>query len=577
MKTAAGRGPGYSDIMMNYVTEEIDRIKKLAATPQFQKFSGRPVVYLCSEFAFPEEPPRYAGGLGVLAGDMIREAADRGFPMVAVGLYYRQGYVCPAKEIGGKEVEICDLTPPPRAGFEPVLAGDGKRLRITVPVQDREVAVRAWKMKEFGLPYYVLDTDCEENSPADRRITDRLYIGDRETRLKQEIILGIGGFRLLEALDIHPSIYHLNEGHSALLVTELIRHEMQKRHIGFDEAKQFARRRIVMTNHTLLPAGNEIFADDLVSVLLQRYAGQLCIPMPELIKLGLVQQSSQFSMSMLAFRMAGIINAVSRLHAKKAKEIWQDHPMVAVTNGVHVPTWDAIGEAGVPGKFWPAHQERKAELLAHIAGKTSRQWKPDELLIGWARRIVGYKRPMAIFEQIERLCALVRRQDRPVRLVFSGHPHPSDADGEKDLWYMRELIDTKCRDFAVYLPGYGMPLAKLMTAGCDLWLNTPVVGFEASGTSGMKAGLNGVLNCTTQDGWIDEADMEQAGWLLDSNRVSDDLLDKLEKEILPAYFERNGAGLPEIWEKYMLRSRQMILDRFTATRMLREYIETLYM
>ncbi len=558
--------------------EELQLFERLRATPQYERFAQRPVAYFCAEYAMiNDDQRRYAGGLGVLAGDMVREAADLGFPLVAVGLYYRQGYICPSRQVGGQPAQVCLTTPPRHAGFEPVRDKDGKRLHLSVPIQDRDIKVRTWVMKIGNVPLYVLDTNCEENSPADRTITDRLYADDRETRLKQEIVLGIGGLRLLEALDLHPSVYHLNEGHSAMLALELIRHEMEERHIGFDEAKQFAKRRIVLTNHTLVPAGNEVFSYDLAAMLLQRYAAQLNVPVNELVKLGLVQQSREFSMSMLAFRMSAIINAVSRLHARKAKEIWPDYPMVAVTNGVHVPTWDRIGEATAKGEFWKSHQQCKRELLDYIKQTTGRQWSPDELLVGWARRFVRYKRPLAPFEDAGRLGGMARNPGRPFHLVYSGFPHPGDGDG---AWLRDEVVrqaDGEFSDVAVYLPEYDLKLAQLMVSGCDVWLNTPVVGFEACGTSGMKAALNGVLPLSTKDGWVDEADLTACGWPLNSERVSADFLDRLERDILPLYYSRGTNGVPEVWEEYMRGARNMVLGRFTATRMFREYVETLYL
>ncbi|HTK04420.1 MAG TPA: alpha-glucan family phosphorylase [Candidatus Eisenbacteria bacterium] len=556
------------------IQEEIKQFEQMLKWPQFHRLIDRPVAYFCAEYALAGNQRLYSGGLGILAGDYLREAQDRGLPLVAVGLYYKEGYVCKTREVGGRVMEICETTPPEKAGFSPVMEKGGDRLHVVIPIHDRVIKLRAWSMKLGSVTLYLLDTDCEENSPEDQRITDRLYVGDKETRLKQEIVLGIGGLRLLESLDIHPSLYHLNEGHSAFLALELVRHEMAERHIGFDEAKQFARRRIVMTNHTLVPAGNEVFSNDLVSMMLDRYAEDLSVPVHELSKIGLVQQSSEFSMSMLAFRMASIINAVSRLHAKKAKEIWTDHPMVAITNGVHTPTWDRVGAETGKGAFWKRHQELKKELLGEVERATGRKWSADHLLIGWARRTVQYKRPLAAFEDAARLTAIARREDRPVRFVFSGHPHPSDGDGQRLLAELKRLCD-QYPDVAAYLPDYDMDLAKKMVAGTDVWLNTPVVGFEASGTSGMKAALNGSLPCSTRDGWVDEADLRNLGWILNNDQLSKDLYHLLESEILPVYYGRNADGVPEVWEDFMRNSRDMIMHRFTATRMRREYVEML--
>lgn len=542
-----------------------------------QHLLERPIAYFCAEYALEPDMRTYAGGLGVLAGDVLREAADRGVPMIAIGLYYREGYLCEMPDGESRMADACVRIAPEDCGLEAVRLPTGDRLVVRVPLQDRDVQVQVWKWAKGAVPVYLLDTDLEANAPSDRGITHRLYVGDKETRLKQEIILGIGGLRALEAMDIHPSLYHLNEGHSAMLALELIRHEMRERRLGFDEAKQFARRRVVLTNHTLVPAGQELFSNDLVSVLLARYAEELQAPVSELVRLGLVQESSVFSMTMLAFRMSGVINAVSRLHARKAKEIWTDHPMVAVTNGIHLPTWDRVREDDeTPGALWAAHQARKRDLLETIRMRTGRAWDERHLLLGWARRLVGYKRPLAVLEDAKRFAALARASERPVRIVFSGIPHPSDADGATLLKTLRELIDGELKDVAAYLPDYGMDEAMQLVSGCDVWLNTPVVGFEACGTSGMKAALNGVLPFTTRDGWVDEIDLLGIGWPIDDARVSVDALDVLEKQVMPLYYDRNPSGIPEAWETNMRNARKLIRDRFSATRMLRTYVETLY-
>jgi len=557
--------------------EDLRWFETFAKGLQHQRLAERPVAYFCAEYALEPDMRTYAGGLGVLAGDVVREAGDRGVPMVAVGIFYREGYLCetpPGQD--GKSPDICLQVHPEDYALEAVKDAAGERLVVRVPIQDRDVHIQVWKWAKAPVPVYLLDTDLEANAPGDRGITHRLYVGDKETRLKQEIILGIGGLRVLEALDIHPSLYHLNEGHSAMLALELVRHEMQERRLGFDEAKQFARRRAVLTNHTLVPAGQELFSNDLVSVMLAKYAEELQVPVSDLVRLGLVQESSVFSMTMLAFRMTGIINSVSRLHARKAKELWTDHPMAPVTNGVHLPTWDRLREDGDAPAVWEAHRARKRELLDAVRARAGRTWDEGHLLLGWARRLVSYKRPLAILEDAKRFAAIARNAERPVRIVFSGYPHPSDEEGAKMLRRLRELVDGELKDVAAYLPEYGMDEAMELVAGCDVWLNTPVVGFEACGTSGMKAALNGVLPFTTRDGWIDEVDLLGIGWFIDSNRVTDDALDLLEKQVAPLYYARNAAGIPEGWIENMKNARALVRDRFSATRMLREYLETLY-
>jgi starch phosphorylase len=570
--------------MADFGEEHRDWFVQLRGTPHYARLRERPVAYFCAEFALTDRMPTYAGGLGVLAGDVVREAADRALPMIAVGLFYNQGYLCVPRQDGSRVTEFCDRTDPSEIGLAPVVDAHGDRIIVHIPIQDRSIAVQAWRFDVSPadasgavVPVYLMDTDLSQNTEADRTITQRLYVGDKETRLKQEVVLGIGGLRLIEALGVHPSLYHLNEGHSAFLTLELIRHQMAERKLGFDEAKQFARRRVVFTNHTLVPAGNEVYDNDLVSVTLGPYCQTLGAPIGDIVALGQIHESSVFSMTMLAMRMAGIVSGVSKLHAVKAKDVWTSHPMVGITNGVHVGTWDRLGgrDLSAPSAFWTAHQERKALLMKSIAAATGRRWGPDDLLLGWARRFTRYKRPLAILEDADRLRSL-SGLGTPVRIIIAGHPHPRDEDGVAMLAELQAVTEGPMKDFVAYLPNYSMQEATELVSGCDVWLNTPVLGYEASGTSGMKAALNGVLPFSTRDGWVAEVDLFGIGWPVDSDRVGANLVDVLEKGILPLYGDRNAAGVPELWEQNMRRARAIVLGRFSATRMLREYSELLY-
>jgi glucan phosphorylase len=554
--------------------EECDWFSVQQSKAQFQRFREHPIAYFCAEYALEQTIPTYAGGLGILAGDVVREAADQKLPFVAVGLYYHEGHVCDPE----KAIKACVRTTPENVGLTRVVNKKGEHLSISVPIQDHDVVVQAWEFRQGENSVYMLDTDVEENTETDRRITDRLYVEDKEIRLKQEIILGIGGLRLLKALNIHPSVYHLNEGHSAMLMFELIRHEMEERKLNFDEAKQFAKRRVVFTNHTLMTAGYEVYSNDLVSLLLSKYAQQIRIPISELIKLGLVQESSMFSMTMLLLHTAGIISAVSKLHAKKALEIWPDHPMVGITNSVHTKTWNKIEtDVSEPGTFWPRHQERKIELLAYMKDKLGVEWGKDELLIGWARRFVTYKRPLAALDDVERFKKIAQNANKPVRLVIGGIPHLNNIEGLAILEKLKSLIEKKLSGSVVYMPEYSMDVAKILTSGCDVWLNTPIVGFEACGTSGMKAAMNGVLPFSTKDGWIDEIELSRVGWHIDNDNVTESILDLLEHDITPMYYDRDSSGVPKLWEERMRNAQTMVMDRFCTTRMLREYVEMLYL
>lgn len=547
-----------------------DWFTQLRSSQAYTTLKERPIAYFCAEFALSDRLPTYAGGLGILAGDYVLEAAEQQIPVLGVGLYYKEGFYHKELSKEGAVVDVHMVGAPNKTDLTPVVNKKGETVIVTVPVHDHTVSARAWAWTKNTVTVYLLDTDIEQNEEVDRHITDKLYVVEKETRFKQEMILGIGGLRMLELLGHHPSVYHLNEGHSALLVLELIRHEMQEHNIGFDEAKERAKNHLLFTNHTLVAAGNDVFSNDLVGLLLGHYADELAIPIQTIIDLGLVQESSVFSMTMLALRTVGKINAVSKLHAEKAKTIWADHPMFPITNGVYILGWDMVHEVD---RIWERHQERKQMLLDRIAKETGERWDPQTLLLGWGRRMVRYKRPLALVERLKRFNDLARNTERPIRLVFAGHAHPSDQDGIGMLEELQYRLSSDLRGLAVYIPGYSKDLAQLMTSGCDMWINTPVVGFEACGTSGMKAALNGVLPLTTNDGWVHEVNLYDIGWVLNDSNVTVDVLDKLEEEILPLYYSRNDKGVPEIWVRMMQNSRKLIFDEFSMTRALHAYLE----
>jgi len=502
-----------------------------------------PVAYFCAEYALDPDLPIFAGGLGILAGDYLRQAADENFPMVAIGLFYDFN----------NHVKL-----------ENLMDDQDHPLLVTVPIQDRQIKVQVFVYKVGSNPVYLLNTNIEENGSGDREITNKLYIDDKETRIKQELVLGLGGQRVLEALDIHPSVYHFNEGHSAFLVLELIRHQMRLHQQSFEEAIVNVKSRIVFTNHTLVVAGREVYSRNLIALMLSGYAEDVGVPVSEFIKLGLVPESSSFSMTMFALRLAGRSNAVSQIHAQKAAEVWPDHPMTAITNGVHVGTWDIV-------KDLKNHSVHKQKLLQHIKDQTGVSWQPDQLLLGWARRFVEYKRPLAILDNLEWFLKIAKNSQYPVKVVFSGELPADDERGNQLHQKLADLIADGIGDSAVFLPDYHMNLAKTLVAGCDVWLNTPVVGFEACGTSGMKAALNGTLPCSTKDGWIAEVNLNGIGWLLESDHLSENILEVLEKDIVPMYYQQ-----PAKWQEHMVQARNLILNDFSTKRMLSEYRQKLY-
>lgn len=561
---------------MSESDKNIKWFENFKKSPEYQGFSKEPVAYFCAEFALVSDMPTYIGGLGVLSGDYVKESADRGFPIIGIGLFYSESH------------QLNDNSPEENNGLKKSDSGESalslvvdekqNRVLIYLPIQDRIVRAQAWKWIKGNVTVYLLDTNISENEQGDRKITSRLYIPDKEMRVKQEMVLGIGGSRLLQVLKIHPSVYHLNEGHSAFLILELARYEVERRNVDFAKACTFASQHIAFTNHTLVPAGNELFNKDLVSAMMYKYAEELQVPIAELVSLGSIKDSSLFSMTTLSLRFSSKINAVSALHAKKAEEIFGPYKMENVTNGIYIDGWDSI-KTGGDKNIWENHQQNKRKLLATIKEKSGEEWGEDTLLVGWARRFVPYKRPLSILENIKELKNIAEVKGRKVKIVFAGHASEGDQEGEKILDEVRRIIAEELRGVAVFLPNYNLELAKLLTSGCDIWLNTPVVGSEACGTSGMKAALNGALPLTTKDGWVDEVDLSGIGWILENTDINRKILEILDKSVVPMYYKHleNPNDSAYEWFARMEKARGLILEKFSMTRALREYIENIYL
>lgn len=547
-----------------------------------------PLAYMSAEFALDDHLPIYAGGLGVLAGDIVRQANDMNLPFVAVGLLYKEGYFRQIVTLAGEQHEEYRRLRLEDAPIELIVNTNGERILVDVPVGQRHVWAQIWEHLEGDVSVYLLDTDIPENTAADRSITQRLYNGDR---LLQEIVLGIGGVQALMKLHIHPSIFHLNESHSAFAILEITHHYMDEYGMSFHQAYQYAHQKIIFTNHTLVAAGNEIFPEKQVTELLQDYARQLDIPITEIIDDGLVTSGSdQFSLSLLALKMACRVNTVSKFHEEMAKTVWPSAAMPAITNGVHLPTWVAAElkaqapEFDIPTMqaltakdFWSIHTKAKSRLIDEITFQTGKQFSPDQLLITWARRIVEYKRPTLLFQDMDRLVRLATVQDQSVQIVLAGKAHPTDEGGQAYIKQMYQLCKQyHLEDRVVFLPNYNLTLAKLLVAGSDVWLNTPVRGQEACGTSGMKAGANGVLQCSVSDGWVNEVNLQDTGWVIDDTQGADHIYRLLEDQIIPLYYDRNSEQLPLAWIEQMKRMIAIIWEQFSARRMVEEYIDRLY-
>jgi starch phosphorylase len=590
------------------------------------------VAYFSAEFGLAESLPIYAGGLGVLAGDHLKAASDRGLALAGVGLFYRQGFFRQVLSEDGWQMELYPDHDPADLPIEPVHDRRGGQLTLQLEYPGRSVALRVWCARVGRVPLYLLDTDFEPNEAADRDLTRRLYGGDRDLRLRQEILLGIGGLRALRALKHRPLVYHLNEGHAAFLALERIRELMQERRLTFAEARLAAAAGLVFTTHTPVPAGNDAFPPGMLDYYFGDYYREMGISRTEFLAQGRQQphdESEPFSMTVLALRLCGASNAVSRLHGVVARRMWhpiwpnlppQTEPIGSVTNGVHMPSWVApqlttadpsasSGQAGhttdEDAQLWARHQALRrrligfsrerlvAQLARRGAGPAQLAWAarvlhPEHLTIGFARRFAGYKRATLLMGDPDRLARLLNQADRPVQLLFAGKAHPHDDLG-KEL--IRELVQLAARpDFRprlVFLEEYDLNVARHLVQGVDVWLNTPRRPLEASGTSGMKAVANGALHLSTLDGWWDEAFRPGLGWAIGDRRDYADpaeqdaadrasLFDLLEREVVPLFYDRDAAGLPRGWLAMMRASMAAYTPLFSAERMLAEYDDGFY-
>src|SRR3989338_3823874 len=542
--------------------KENDWFTEFKKGEEYKAFLKNPVAYFCAEYALESTLPTYAGGLGVLAGDLVREVALQKFPLISVGLFYKKG-----QNILSTEKIL------PKNKLKPVLDESGKEVIVSLPMENRPVKVRAWQWEDGGARVYLLDTDIPENRAEDRKITEQLYNEDRDMRLRQEILLGIAGFRLLAQLGYHPSVYHLNEGHSAFLALELIKHEMEHQQVDFKEACEYAKKHIVFTNHTLLMSGQERFSSDKVKLFIDPCAKEICLNQNEIAELGTLENNPDtFSMTNFSFKLSTKSNAVSRLHQEKSIEIWPNKNIENVTNGIFISRWDKVD--GVSEKnIWAMHLKNKKKLLDFIREKTGEIWNETDLIFVWARRLVEYKQPLFFLDNIEKLLEISKNSPIPIRIVFSG---PITTEDNPFVLEIKKIIKEKLKGIVVFIPDYNTDIAEILTSGADIWLNTPMVGFEACGTSGMKAGLNGVLALSTQDGWVYEVEEEDIGWVINDSQNSEEIFTLVKEKIIPIYYAHLKNLQNSMWLKKMMRARNLILENFSTSRVLREYIEKLY-
>ena len=596
------------------------------------------VAYFSAEFAIAECLPIYSGGLGVLAGDHLKAASDLGVPLIGVGLLYRYGYFRQAIDENGWQRESYDRLTPEDLPLRPVYACDGLPLEIGLPLADRIVRARVWLAQVGRVPLYLLDTDIPGNREDDRWITGHLYGGDSDTRLRQEIVLGIGGVRLLEALRVlalQPAaqVYHLNEGHAAFAAVEHAAERMRQSHEpDFFVAHAEMAETLAFTTHTPVAAGHDTFHPELIEAYLGEYREQLGLTHDGFMSLGrrdAEDHEEPFSMTVLALRSAHARNGVSQLHAKVSRQAWGDVgtgvqnaapriPMEAITNGVHTATWAgpemsrflerSIGWAwrerpqdswawsrlarASQRELWAARGAQRRRLLREIQNRHSSNVNlanEDPMVVGFARRFATYKRAALLLRHPAWLERLLQNDGQPLLLVFAGKAHPRDDAGKQLVQLVVDAShDPRYNGRIVFLPDYDVALARLLVQGSDVWLNTPRRPLEASGTSGMKAALNGALNLSELDGWWDEAYAAEVGWALGEGlptAISDDardeaeaaqLLDVLETEIVPLFFERNSEDIPLEWLARVQRSLELLAPRFSAHRMVNDYVDHMY-
>ncbi len=537
------------------------------------------VAYFCAEYGLAEGLPFYAGGLGILAGDVVKAAADEDFPMVGVGLFYHGKRDRQVVDPDGWQHYVPYEFDPEGQGFTEVTLPDGSPWRTTLHLDGDEVHVFALaRHLSEHVTVYFLETDRPINSPHIRELTSAPYWGDERMQLQQQFVLGAGGIRLLRDLELMPEVFHLNEGRPAVLVWELAEWLQETHGLDGCAAIQAARERIVYTNHTLVRAGNLSYPWDLVERFVEPWANALGMPTTALLECGIDDHEDRFGITEFGLAMSRIASGVSERHTELCRDQWPEFSWVNITNGVHFPTWqrqELVMDDLTDSEVWQAHQGAKRELVDEAARRTGIVYDPERLVLGWARRITGYKRLDSLFVDVERLRQIVSRADRPVQLVVAGKAHPGDEQAKEHLQEIIRLFQNELSGHALFIPNYDIELARYLVSGVDIWLNTPVDGREACGTSGMKAAANGVLQASVADGWVAEVDLTDIGWTLDPENPGEHIMSLVENEWDELFWNRDADGVPREWVRRM-RASQQLAKSFSATRMLREYQEKLY-
>jgi glycogen phosphorylase len=607
---------------------------------RYPQFEQKTIAYFSMEFAIHSSLPLYAGGLGVLAGDYCKEASDLSLPMIGLGFMYPQGYFRQHIIEDGWQEEIYQQINFVDSPITPVLNAQRQPVKVRIDLESRAVYVGVWQVNVGGVTLYLLDINLEENSPGDRELSARLYGGNSEMRLQQEILLGIGGVRVLRELQINPSVWHANEGHSAFMMLERCR-ELVKKGSDFHHAMQIVRNTTVFTTHTPVPAGNDVFSQSLMEKYFYRYWDSLGLNRHTFLTLGTQNPNDDgFNMSVLGLRAANYRNGVSKLHGVVCRRMWhhlwpemeeKEVPIISITNGIHVPSWISPQMARLYDKhlgrewlsnhddpslwnnvevipdeeIWMARRWLKNKLINTLQDKARERWSrgggspakaltmgalldSEVLTIGFCRRFTDYKRPWLILRDINRLKRLLQKELRPVQIIFSGKAHPNDHHGKCLIQQVYNIArDPEIGGRVVFVEDYDLHLARYLVQGVDLWLNTPRLYQEASGTSGMKAALNGSVHFSILDGWWYEGYNGNNGWaILDGQTPgpsdqdqsdSDELYGLLENIIVPLYYERDLNGIPHGWIRVVKEAIRSCAPEFSARRMIKEYIEQMYL
>ena len=605
------------------------------------ELNGRPIAYFSMEFGLHETLPIYSGGLGVLAGDHLKEASDLGLPLIAIGFMYAQGYFSQRISEDGWQEALNNMLDFHNLPALPVLDDAGERLCVDVEFPDRVVSLGLWEIRVGRVPLYLLDSNLASNTDFDKQLTARLYWSDLDRRVMQELLLGVGGVRAVRALGYNPSVWHMNEGHAAFLTLERARELVAAGH-SFEQAMEKTRRNNIFTTHTPVPAGNDEFPLWLIEKYLSAIWPQLNLTREQFFDVARHQmpQGEMYGMGVLALRNAEGRNAVSELHGHVSRKMWQflwpdksvdEVPITHVTNGVHVSNWmarrlinlfkeyiapDWLEHLDDPDiwknvddipddELWAVRQHLKRKLTFYMRERVRDRWtvggfhpvqvvssgvllNPYALTIGFARRFATYKRASLVLSDVERLLNIINRPNMPVQIVFAGKAHPADEPGKQLIQQVyRQVKRAETGGRLVFLEDYDMNLARYLVQGVDVWLNTPRRPMEASGTSGMKAALNGALNFSVLDGWWREAYNGRNGWSigedkeLESQSVQDaqdaeSLYTTLEKEIIPLFYDRDQNDISHEWIARMKESLKTNIPQFSTRRMVKEYVERLY-